>query len=347
MLAQIPVEIVGYVVGYLNFEDLRSIARVCSVFRLPAQLRLFRTIRIISDPFAQAHPDHIKSILSSPHLLRYTSRLVVESPGFMLKAPIHSLWSHLASMCRLKNMDICLEPGDCSTALSALEGLGSAKEIALAVRHGLAPDMFISDNPLPVHILVLSVYSSSYPVATRLVQKCSQSLRQLRLRLVDNSTPPLPFLPRLDEFSLEMHMLYNGNELDLMTWFPFLNRHPTITRLSLDYQFTLTVRPSPNLLPNLQFLSATPTIIERLIPGRPVTDISTITYSQPGCRFPLDTMLQPLRQPFVPVTTFEINASDPLSNDLLVNIVQALPKLRNCRLTWICHEVRQLSEERW
>ena len=347
MLAQIPVEIVGYVVGYLDFGDLRSIARLCSTLRQPAQLRLFRTLRIMPDTFAQAHLDRIESILSSPHLLRYISRLVVVSPRSMLKAPIHSLWSHLPDMYRLKSMDICLDPEDCSRALSALESLGSAREIALDFKHDLAPDVLISDDPLPVYNLVLSAYSSSHPIATSLIQKCSQSLRQLRLCLVDNSFPPLPFLPRLDEFSLEVHMFYNRNEMDLMTWFPFLHRHPTITRISLCYKFTLTVQPPSGLLPNLQFLKATPPIIERLIPGRPVADIFTMTYSQRGCYFPLDTVLQPLRQPFVPVTTFEISAGDTLPDDLLVDIVQALPKLRNCRLTWTCHEVCQLSERRW
>lgn len=51
MLTQLPAEIANHIVEYLGFEDIRSIVRVCFAFRLPAQLRLFRTIDIGSDPY--------------------------------------------------------------------------------------------------------------------------------------------------------------------------------------------------------------------------------------------------------------------------------------------------------
>jgi len=44
MFAHLPLEIVVHMVDYLYFEDIRSIACVCSAFRLPTQLLLFRTI---------------------------------------------------------------------------------------------------------------------------------------------------------------------------------------------------------------------------------------------------------------------------------------------------------------
>src|SRR5258706_1492448 len=84
-----------------------------------------------------------------------------------------------------------------------------------------------------------------------------------------------------------------------MSRFLFLDQHPTITRIVLGSGFTLAVQPPPNLLPNLRFIKATPTIIGRLILGRPVSYIHTI-YSDYRNQIPLDIMLQPLRQPFVP-----------------------------------------------
>ena len=99
MLTQLPFEIVDHIIGYLDFRDVRSIARVCSVFRVPAQLRLFRTIEIIPNG-PGAFPDYIESILSSPHLLQYSSRLVLNC-FFSAHVPsLRSLWSHLPIMHR-------------------------------------------------------------------------------------------------------------------------------------------------------------------------------------------------------------------------------------------------------
>ena len=346
MFAQLPFEIVDHIVGYLDFEDVRSIACVCSAFRPPAQLRLFRTIDIGPDS-SGLYPRHTMSILSSPHLLQYASRLIVESVGSMQQTS-HQFWrSHLPVMYRLRTMYLDLEPSDCSKALSALESLGSARGIALIFYRKLAPNMLISDNPLPVHSLVLWVGTSNHQVVTRLIQKCSQSLRKLTLLLEDNITPPSIFLPHLYEFSVKTYLRHTGNEPDLMSWFPFLDQHPTIARLSLCYKFTLTGQLSPDLLPNLQFLSATPVIIERLIPGRVVDDIDAVYRFPPGHRFPVDIILQPLRQPPVPVTSIAIDAKNTaLPNDYLVNLVQTLPKLRIFTLKWTCYEVRQSLEGR-
>ena len=341
MFAQLPLEIVDHIVGYLDFEDVRSIARVCSAFRLPAQFRLFRAIHIISDA-DKPYPDHIGSILSTPHLLQYLSRLVVRCFDHGQQTSFHSLWLRLPMMYCLSSMEIYLDPDDCSRALSALESLGSEKEIALILGRDLAPDLLISDNPLPVYSLELYVDASNHHIATRLVQKCSQSLHKLFLILNDNTTPPLPFLPHLCEFSV--HSV--GADIDLMSWFPFLYRHPTITRISLGSSFTLVVQPSPNLLPNLQFLEAAPQIIERLSPGRPVNCIRAEYYSKTADRFPDDVMLRPLRQSFVSVTTLAIFTNIHFPTDDLINIVQALPKLRQFTLRWPCYEVRQLSQGR-
>ena len=336
MFAQLPFEIVEHIVEYLDFKDVGSIARVCSAFRLPAQLRLFRTIRIASN----AYNTYPKSILSSLHLLQYPSHLLVSCIGSMQQTSIHSLCSHFPTMYRLRNLEISLAPNDCSRALSALERLGSVKKIALNLGLSLAPDLLMSDNPLPVHSLRLHVVASTHQVATRLVQKCSQSLRKLSIFLKDKTTPRLPFLPHLCEFSLQISLLLVDKDPDLKSWFPFFYQHPTITHISLDPSFTLAVQPPPYLLPNLQSLEAPPAIIERLIPGRPVNRITAEYFFQTTNRFPGDILLRPLRQPVVSVTNFAIKTNVDFSNDILINIVQTLPKLRNFSFDWqYCYEV--------
>ena len=347
MFAQLPFEIVDHIVGELAFEDVRSIARVCSAFRLPAQIRLFRTIKV-KDP-SKGHIDRIESILSSPHLLQYPSNLLVHcnSHDSIQHPSIQLLWAHLPVMSRLIDVYISDPSGDYSRVLSALESLGSRREIALTFGVDLAPDLRISNNPLPIHTLELWVDTPNHQVATRLIQKCSQSLRYLRLNLQDGKTPPLPFLPHLSEFfAVDQKMRRGGTEPDLMSLSPFLDQHPTITRLILGSGFTLSRQPPPNLLPNLQYLEATPLIISRLIPGRPVNGIDA-EYVGSAYSFPPDIMLQPFRQSFVPVTSLGIIADTDLPNDSIVDMVRSLPKLGKFTLLWYCnYEVRRLFEDR-
>ena len=331
MFAQLPFEIVDHIVGYLDIKDVRSIARVCSAFRLPAQLRLFRAIRFASSA-NKPYPDRIESILSTPHLLQYLSHLEVLCSDSTHQTSFHSLLPRLP---RLSSMEIHLYLGDCSRALSALEGLGSEKKITLSLGRALDPNLLISNNPLPVHSLKSYLDAPNHQVATRLIQKCSQSLSKLTLILKDNATPPLPFLPHLCELFVRSYC----NDLDLMSWFPFLYQHPTITRISLG-GFTSAVQPSPNLLPNLQFLEAAPQIIGWLIPGRPVNHIRATYNYQTTDRFLNDIMFRPLRQSFVSVTVLAILTNVPFPNDVLINIDQALPKLRKFILRWTCYEVR-------
>ena len=341
MLLQLPYEIVDNIIGYLDFKNLRSIAPVCSAFRVPAQLRLFRSIQF-SPNASGAFPNHIQSILSSPHLLQCSSHLVVNCFLNRHATSLHSLWIHLPAMHRLRHIDMDLESNDCLTMLSAPEFLGLASQITLRLDCGLAPDLLIPDEPLPVHTLRLLVRASSHQLATRIIQKCSQYIRKLHLFITD-TTPSLPFLPHLYEFSLtKVNQI--GNDLDLTSLFPFLDQHPTITRIILGSEFALTVQPPPNLLPNLQSLRATPAVIERLIPGRLVNDIHAEYSSHFNNHFPVDIMLRALRQPFVPVTSLTINTDSYLRIELLINIVQALPKLREATLQWPCFVVRQCSK---
>ena len=345
MLAQLPYEIVDHIIGYLDFKDVRSIARVCSAFRVPAQLRLFRSIYSISN-FSRDFPDHIASILSSPHLLQCVSHLVViDFPHMRLSSrSLHSLWSHLPIMHRLRHMDIHVQSDDCLTMLSTPESLGLVRKLTLSLSSGLAPDLLISDDPLPVHDLELWVKASNTELATRFIQKCSQSLRKLHLSITD-TIPSLPLLPHLYDFSLRS-VNHRGNDPDLVPLFPFLHQHPTITRIILGSEFTLTVQPPPTLLPNLRFLSATPAIIEQLVPGRPVNEIHTEYSSHVGDYFPVDIMLQALRQPFVPVTALTITTDSYWRCEGLTDIVQALPKLREVTLRWPYFVVRRLFKGR-
>ena len=345
MLEQLPIEIVDHIIEYLDFEDVRSIARVRSTFRVLAQQRLFRTIHIVPDP-SKAFSDYIESIISLPHLLQYTSCLVVHCLDSRYETSLQSFWSHLPIMHRLRGIVIFLDLNDCLGVLSAPENLGLAREITISLKCNLAPDLLISDGPLPVHALDLWVDASNHQLITRLVQKCSQSLRRLYLSIDHNTTPPLPFIPHLDEFSLFTRLQDQGNDPDLMSLFPFFDQHPTITRILLGSEFTLAVQPPPNLLPNLQFLSATPAIIERLIPGRPVDGIHAEYNSYRTRHFPDDIILRPLRQPFVPVTNLAIKTDSHFYNGDPANIVQALPKLREFTLESPCVEVRQRFEGR-
>ena len=79
----------------------------------------------------------------------------------------------------------------------------------------------------------------------------------------------LPFLPYLHELSFDIEGS-KCKDLDLISWFPFHYRNPTIIGISLDSGFTSALQLPPDLPPNLQFLDTTPAIIERLIPGNPV-----------------------------------------------------------------------------
>ena len=253
-------------------------------------------------------------------------------------------------MYRLSYVEIALGPRERLRALSAIKRCGSARQIALKLGRTFTPDMLISDTPLPVHTLDLMVDASGHQLAARVVQKCSQTLRRLDLFLINGITPTLPFLPHLSELSLYMEVVEDGADSDhnFAPWFPFLDQHPTITRLLLSTRFTLTVQPSPNLLPDLQFLKATPAIIERLVPGRPVNYVhvnypSRLAYGLP---FHVNTMLRPLRQSIVPMTSIEISTDTFIPSDSLIDMVQALPNLRKFILEDPRYEVRQLFEGR-
>ena len=348
MLTQLPSPLIDNIFDSLTFEDICSIACVCSAFRQPAQLRLFRTIRIRTESLGGA-PNHTESILSSPHLLQYPAALDVQCLGFPgTVISIDSLWSHIPKMYRLSYVELFLDSVDCARALSALESCGSAREVSLKLARALTPDMVISDIALPVHTLDVIVFTQSHQIATQLIQKCSQSLRRLSLSLENNLTTTFPFLPRLSELSLRADVFFTANDCDLVAWFPFLDQHPTITRLLLGTKFTLAEQPSPDLLPNLQFLKATPAVIGRLIPGRPVNDIHVMYPPEiaHGSHFPVDAILQSLPQPSVPITTLEINTDSRFPDGALINIVQALPKLRQFTLGLPPYEVRQLFKGR-
>jgi hypothetical protein len=63
-------------------------------------------------------------------------------------------------------------------------------------------------------------------------------------------------------------------------------------------------------------------------------------------QFPVDSMLQALRKPLVPVMTLEISTFISFPCDLLINMVQSLPELHNITLGKSCYEVFQLFKGR-
>ena len=343
MLAQLPLELIDRVIECLSFDDVRAIACVCSALRLPAQRRLFRTILIsgLAKP-DDATPTRTELILSQPNLLRCASRLIVEDRQFQFsllqrEISIQSLWPHLpAMMYRLAYLELSLEPSTYAIALSALEGLGSAREIELSLRIGMPPDLVISDKPLPVHSLSIPVGPADDQLTTQLFQKCSQSLRKLHLYLYMDGVPSIPPLPYLCELSL--HARFKSNGQDLTPWFPFLNQHPTITRLSIDTIYTLSAPPPPNVLPNLQSLKANTVVSEQLIPGRPILGVRVEYYSD-RCR--VDIMFRALRSSKVPLTILEITTYAIFPGEALINLLQDLPKLRAFTLEKPRYEVCQ------
>jgi len=338
MLAQLPVEIIDQVIERLSLEDIRAIACVCSALRPPALLRLFRTIRIRSlAETADTTPSHTEAILSHPNLLQCASRLIVEEPQFPFQAlldqreiSIHSLWSYLPMMHRLTYLELDLGPSNEAIGLSTLEGLGLTKEIELNLRLPLTPDLVISNKPLPVRSLSISVDTAGDQSTRRLLQKCSQSLRELRLFIQMDGVPSIPPLPHL--FELVLHMSLAGDDPDLALWFPFLEQHPTITRLSVDTGYTLAVPTPPNVLPNLRSIGASRMVTERLIPGRPVHDVRVEWYCFTSPQIFVDIMSRVLRLSDVPLTILQITTYHTVRSEELVKIVQTLPKLRKFTL---------------
>ena len=352
MLAQLPVEIIDQVIERLFLVDIRAIACVCSALRPLAVLRLFRTIRIRSlAETDDTTTSHTEAILSHPHLLRCASRLIVEEPQPPFQAPlhqrevsIHSLWSHLPMMHRLTYLELDLGPSNEAIGLSTLAGLGLTKEIELNLRLPLTPDLVISDKPLPVRSLSIPVDTTGDQLARRLLQKCSQSLRELRLFIQMNGVPSIPPLPHLCELSL--HAVFLGDNTDLALWFPFLEQHPTITRLSVDTRYTLAVPTPPNVLPNLQSIKASKMVTERLIPSRPVHDVRVEWYCYTSSQIFVDIMSRVLRLSDVPLTILQITTYHTVRSEELIKIVQTLPKLRKFTLDKPRYEVCQLFKGR-
>jgi hypothetical protein len=183
------------------------------------------------------------------------------------------LYGPISPLCITSHILKDVGPSNLATLLSILEGLDLAREMSLALKRPLHPDIPLSDNPLPIRSLSIRVDTKSSQLTKQLLHKCSQSLRELHLYPQDTADPPMPFLPHLCRFSL-----YSGNEFkgeDLTPWLPFLDQHPTITHVLLDPSYSIVVAPiPPNLLPHLRSLGAHTAIIPWLIPGRPVHNVS-------------------------------------------------------------------------
>jgi hypothetical protein len=348
MLTQLPSEIVDDILEYLPLSDIRLITALCSALRPRAQLRLFKGI-LITVKDDKVTPRYAELILRYPYLLQYASRLTVRRPRHQdlkemwrkSESPTvftSQLWSQIRTMYRLTHVLLELDCRDYGAALRALEGLGSAKEIHLDINDRLYADTSMSKSSLPARSLSFRSYDLSESTETLLLQKCSQSLRVLKLSISNPfTTSPIPFLPHLREFSLNSSFPHNNR--DLTPWFSFFIKHPSLTHLFLDLNCTHSAPVPPNLLPNLCCLRAHPGIVERLTPGRPLHDIST---EQPpyGAMLSFHPTCQSLVLSHTPITTLEIITRSHLSADMLINMINSLPKLQKFRLSTdyqVCH----------
>ena len=210
------------------------------------------------------------------------------------------------------------------------------KKRVVGFQPSLPPDLIISDKPLPVHSLSIPVGAADDELTRQFFQKCSQSLRKLHLYLYINKVPSIPPLPHLCELSLYARAQSHGQ--DLTPWFPFLDQHPTITRLSIDTIYTLSVPPPSNVLPNLQSLKATTVVSEQLIPGRPIHGVHVEYYYD---QFPIDIVFQALRLSNVPLTILKIITWAIFPGEGLINLLQNLPKLFEFTLEKPRYEVCQ------
>ena len=348
MLTQLPAEIISQIIEYLSKDDTRSVALTCSGLRQHAYRRFFRVIRIFVEK-GNMIPYHAELVRYYPHLLLYASSLLIlpssRAPlAIRLRehrdipaTPLDCLCTHFATMCRLNSISLCFAASNHAAVLSALEGLGPSRRITLDFNFDpmLQPDIFISESPLPVRSIYLPMNESGYRLGTSLLQKCSQSISRLGLRLHSTSIPDIPFLPHLRIFSL---YLSGNDDCDLTSWLPFFEQHPFLSSVSLDRSFT-SVGPVPLvLLPNLQSLKAHPLIIGRLIPGRPVHYIDLQFYGSAPCN--INTTFQSLSLSHGPCTTLNIASSILLSTDTLIDMIHSLPMLRIFKLLTV-HQVRR------
>lgn len=343
MLAQLPSEIVDQIIECLpSKEDALSIALVCSALRPHANRRLFRSLRVFVER-GNIVPVYAEMVLSYPHLLQYPTHLMIWPPvrppksvysqehGEIPTIPVHYLWTQLVNMPRLTSLELHMSSGDYGAVLSALEGLDAARNITLHLGDRIQNDISISENPLPVKRLKLCVNERerSHRLEKQLLQKCSQSLFELRLILYDACTPDFPFLPFLRILAL---VALVGKGSDITPWLPFLMQHPSLTSVMLSPAISSVNPVQPFLLPNLQSLKAHPLVIEQLIPGRPVHSVTIYRSNNPTSSY--NTIFQSLALPCVPVTTLYIDATVYAiqSTKTLVDMIRSLPMLRELDL---------------
>ena len=340
MLTQLPSDIIPQIIECLHFSrDVRSLALVCSALRPHTCCRLFKVIRIFVEE-GSIIPYHAELILFYPHLLQYVSSLLIWQPGRLpmrrspreiSAIPVHYLWTRLVIMHRVTFINFGLV-SNYAGILSAMEGLDPSRRIALKFCQTIQPDIVLSEGSLPVRNLDLPLDQSGHRLGNQLLQKCSQSLCQLRLDLRDTSIPDFPHLPHVRIFHLRLASWTNNQ--DLTPWLPFFDQHPSLTHVSLDVGFTTVTLAHPTLLPNLQSLTAHPLIIERLIPGRPIHNVANFCPRDfRNCSVSYTTFFRSLVLSSVPLTTLAIVTDILLSTVALVDMIRGFPMLRNFRLT--------------
>ena len=338
MFVQLPPEIIDQIIECLpSKQDTCSIALACSALRPHAYRRLFRRLAVFVDG-GNIVPTSAELILFYPHLLQYPTRLFIwhallskrrsvysQKHGDIPTIPVHYIWSHLIDMPHLTSLNLCLSTSYYGAVLSTLERLDAGRNITLDLSEKLQHDVSMSENSLPVKCLTLPMDEPSHQLGKQLLQKCSQSLFELRLHLEGLCTPDFPFLPHLRVFSLRV------TDGDLTPWLPFFMKHSSLTSVTLDNNITSINPVPPDLLPELQYLEAHPLVVERLIPGRPVHTVAIFTTTCLPDKLPssYNTIFQSFTLPCAPVTTLDITVDAFQSAKLLVDTIRSLPMLRS------------------
>ena len=346
MLAQLPPEIIDLIIECLPPKrGTRSIALACSALRPHAYRRLFRRLAVFVEG-GNIVPTSAELILFYPHLLQYPTHLSIWPPLHSDRKPVYSqehgeiptipvqyLWGHLINMPRLTSLKLHLVSSYYGAVLSTLGGLDAGRDMRLYLGEKLQHDVSISENFLPVKCLTLRMDEPGHQLGKQLLQKCSQSLFELRLNLSDVHTPDFPFLPHLRVFSLLLPGRVTDG--DFTSWLPLFMKHSSLTSVTLDVNITSITPVPPNLLPNLQFLIAHPSVIEQLIPGRPVHTVGIDTLPCRPNKLPrsYNTLFQSFALPCIPVTTLQITVGAIQSTKTLVDMIRSLPILRSLHLS--------------
>lgn len=334
MPKRLPPELIHEIITYISSDDLSSLACVCCDFRRPAQLALFRKLEIWFEslPNTSGHslPYHTDFIRFYEYILGLVSHLVVCNPPDPTNVrltrthdplEIHHLWRLIPTLDHLLKLSLIGDPGTHAALVSALDSRRT--EIELEFMDTLSHQLPVSNSPLPIWSLFITVDGTGAQAAQHILKRASKSLRKLELGLKGINFLTIPNLPVLCNLSLVYDLPSSLH--DPTQWLQFLDQHKTITQLRLHGFSGFPVPPSLDLLPNLQNITANLRIIEDLVPGRPV-NFAKIIYPRSNSLFGI--LPQSLAQSSVRLTSLFIDGYKYFPVVRLADLVLTLPALQ-------------------